>query len=89
MGNQKRNNIYQLALVLAKDTARCDANIDQYEANNYRWRYQVEKYKKIKRAYEIYDANVDSWELLENLRLAKTKTCRYTPGELANVNGQL
>ena len=88
-GNQKKNNIYQLALVLARETARCLANITQYAANNYRRRAQVEKDRKIKRAYEIYDATANSWDLLENLRAATTKTSRYTPGELAIINDQL
>ena len=88
-GNQKRNGIYQLALLLAKDTARCVANINQYAANNYRRRYQVEKDKAIKNAYAIYDVSKDTWELLENLRDATTQTCRYAPRDLAIINDQL
>ena len=89
-GNKKKHNIYQLALLLATETAHCEAAINQYASKKYRQRRQVEKDENIRKAYDNYENSQDEpeerrWQLLEELREATDKNCRYTPRDLANV----
>ena len=76
-GKRKKHDIYQLAILLARENARCEANVNQYGAKKYKRRRQVEKEKGIKKAYDVYDTNLKLWELLERLREATTNTIRY------------
>ena len=89
-GNKKKHNIYQLALLLATETAHCEAAINQYASKKYRRRKQVEKDQNILKAYDNYENSQDApeerrWQLLEELREATDQNCRYTPRDLANV----
>ena len=76
-GKRKKHDIYQLAILLARENARCEDNVAQYGAKKYKRRRQVEKEKGIKKAYDVYDTNKKLWELLERLREATTNTIRY------------
>ena len=71
------HDIYQLAILLARENARWEDNVAQYGAKKYKRRRQVEKEKGIKKAYDVYDTNLKLWELLERLREATTNTIRY------------
>ena len=92
-GNKKKHNIHQLALLLATETANCEAAVNQYASKKYRRRKQVEKDRNIQKAYDTYENSQDApevkrWQLLEDLMEATHTACRYTPSDLTSVGEQ-
>ena len=86
-GEKKKHDIYQLTLLLARDTSTCMADIDQYAAKVYRRRKQVEKDKAVEKAYAAYKIDNKSWDALENLRVATHTHCNYTVPSLTSASG--
>ena len=79
-GKRKKNDIYQLTKLLAKDAAHSEADLHQYAHKKYRKRAQVEKDKKIRKANLRYRQDGNLWLFLENLRMATKKMVRCNPG---------
>lgn len=88
-GDRKSHNIYQLSLLLARETSKCLDNIDQYAAKQLKKRKAVEKQKAIVKAWNTFDVNRKPWDQLENLRRATTEAVNYTIAELTSVIGEL
>ena len=78
-GNYKKHDIYQLAKLLARESADCEANRLHYASKKYKRRHQVEREKAIQNAYAKFDVNKQLMELLENLRKATKRHIRYRP----------
>ena len=79
-GKRKKNDIYQLTTLLAKDAALSEADLHQYAHKKYRKRAQVEKDKNIRKANLKYRQDGNVWLFLENLRIATKKMVRCNPG---------
>ena len=78
-GKRKKNDIYQLTKLLAKDAAHSEADLLQYAHKKYRKRVQVEKERKIRKANRQYREDGNLWLFMENLRVATKKIVSCNP----------